>query len=405
MPPALLAVCLVALCAALPASAENSLWDSFGASVDGHPQKLEEKRQAEDAEAAAQRQAEADAQRQAQEQEWHAQRMKAAEEEAERRRRKASQEAVEKTLKTFTDTMISGRICVNKGCVPGGYPLGSTCTCPQLPPEVEYDRMLIVAQQYFEQEKYAQAAAELEKMRALAKKHKLKEPGTFLFRYAQISTYNGEPRKAVGLLHELLRKEGKNSPHYTAALKLLAEQEAAQQEAVDLAAAHKESLDKYRRDGAEALHAAARKGDLAGIEALLAAGADVNAKDEEGENGVTPLHFAVWSDRTNAAKALLAAGADANQDNTDGHTVLMLAVSRGNLAIVKALVAAGADVNAKEERGYTPLHLAAWYGLPNVAKVLVVAGANTKAKNNNGRTPYKECRKEGFSRKTCKPFK
>ena len=65
---------------------------------------------------------------------------------------------------------------------------------------------------------------------------------------------------------------------------------------------------------------AATAGNLAVVEALLAAGADVEIRDKEGE---TALTLAADSGNTDVVQTLLGAGADANVKNGDGGTALM----------------------------------------------------------------------------------
>lgn len=59
--------------------------------------------------------------------------------------------------------------------------------------------------------------------------------------------------------------------------------------------------------GCGALHNAAYKGDIKGVERLIAAGADVNAK---GIDGNTPLFWAGWKDHEDIARLLIEKGAD-----------------------------------------------------------------------------------------------
>ena len=56
------------------------------------------------------------------------------------------------------------------------------------------------------------------------------------------------------------------------------------------------------------IHDAAKKGDVAALEALLTAGADVNESDGFG----TPLYFAARRGHVAAAKLLIERGADVN---------------------------------------------------------------------------------------------
>ncbi len=110
-------------------------------------------------------------------------------------------------------------------------------------------------------------------------------------------------------------------------------------------------------DGATALMLAANLGNLAMVEALVAAGADVNAADAR---GFTPLFHACYNadeDRgfPEVVKALLAAGADREARIGYGVRPLMYAAGNGEAGVVEALLAAGADPAAKNEGGRTAL--------------------------------------------------
>jgi len=90
-----------------------------------------------------------------------------------------------------------------------------------------------------------------------------------------------------------------------------------------------------------------------------------------------------------AVQTLLAGGADANAAQGDGLTALHMAAQEGYLEIAEALLGAGADVEAKTRIGdYTPLHLAAQEANAPVARVLLEAGADPAAvTTNTGVTP------------------
>lgn len=88
-----------------------------------------------------------------------------------------------------------------------------------------------------------------------------------------------------------------------------------------------------------ALQQAAEAGDLARLEALLAAPADINARDSH------------------------------------GRTALMLATLRGQAGAVDALLAHGADVNIADAGGITPLQAALASAQPGIAAALQRAGA------------------------------
>ena len=70
---------------------------------------------------------------------------------------------------------------------------------------------------------------------------------------------------------------------------------------------------------------AARRDDVAGIEALLAAGADIEACNA-GEYGTPPLHWAAWRGRLAAVRTLVEHGADIHWTNCWGGAALGTAI-------------------------------------------------------------------------------
>ncbi len=91
---------------------------------------------------------------------------------------------------------------------------------------------------------------------------------------------------------------------------------------------------------AEALWAAARKGDIAAIEQVLKAGVDVNAKTPY---GATALSFAVDRGHLDVVRFLLSSKADPNNKDTFYNATPMAWASMGDrYEIQKALVQAGA---------------------------------------------------------------
>ncbi len=132
------------------------------------------------------------------------------------------------------------------------------------------------------------------------------------------------------------------------------------------------------------LHRAAGEGDVAVVEALLAAGADVDAwtrhPDGHGRlKNYTPLHEAAGGNEDPAVVAvLLDAGADVNARGTSDRTPLhRAAAGNENPAVIALLLRSGADVNARARGGRTPLHEAgARNGNPDVIAALVESGAD-----------------------------
>ena len=111
------------------------------------------------------------------------------------------------------------------------------------------------------------------------------------------------------------------------------------------------------------LLAAAKTGDTARVEALLARGFSPNVT---GPNGWTPLMFAALEGHTDAVVALIGAGATIDAMSEDGATPLMAATLKGHTKIVSLLLDHGAQVTLKnkdgvnafiiaKEKGFTPI--------------------------------------------------
>lgn len=85
-----------------------------------------------------------------------------------------------------------------------------------------------------------------------------------------------------------------------------------------------------------------------------------------------------------AVEALLAAGAQINGASPVGETALMRASSRGHLDVVRLLLDAGADVNGRRGDGMTPLIYAAFFGHADVVRLLMDNGADLDARDRLG---------------------
>lgn len=159
--------------------------------------------------------------------------------------------------------------------------------------------------------------------------------------------------------------------------------------------------DMEPKGGSTALLIAARVGDVASAELLVAAGADVNDK---APNGDSALVIAAYSGHVEMTAFLLEHGADPNWAGA-GYTALHAAVLRGNLALVKTLLAHGANTNCVVTKGTpvlrdnqdlrigsgligaTPLFLAAQFLEVSIMRTLVAAGANPFSTLKDGTTP------------------
>jgi ankyrin repeat protein len=134
-----------------------------------------------------------------------------------------------------------------------------------------------------------------------------------------------------------------------------------------------------------ALWLAARRGDLAEMERLIAAGADPNAF--RGEGRITPLRYAAMLGHAAAISLLLTCGADVSGASC-GSTPLMDAACNGRVAAIDVLLnAGGADVNCRDDDADTALHWASCNGRVAAAHALLCAGAFVNARNRDGDRP------------------
>jgi uncharacterized protein len=183
--------------------------------------------------------------------------------------------------------------------------------------------------------------------------------------------------------------------------------------------------------GYTALHAAALRGDLSTVNALLAKGANPDAQLTKGSPvrrfgsqwalpvtmaGATPLFVAAAYVEVDIVRALSAAGANQSLGLQNGTTPLLAVagspfeklarpsdlvrlnvvdsdnpnVPRLEKDVVEAMrimMDSGADVNHVNEAGDTALHAAAGAGLTSVIQLLADRGAKLDIKNKQGQTP------------------
>ena len=120
------------------------------------------------------------------------------------------------------------------------------------------------------------------------------------------------------------------------------------------------------------IHDAAKSGDVATVEQLLASGADVNEKDAAFN---TALHLASDNAHLEVIRVLIEKGADIDAGNLTDRTPLANAVWGKHADVVQILIVNGADVNKLNEVGMSPLDKAAGWGLTEITKMLKGAGA------------------------------
>jgi len=122
------------------------------------------------------------------------------------------------------------------------------------------------------------------------------------------------------------------------------------------------------------LHIGIARGDVAMVEASLAAGIPV---DQLAGDGLAPLHWALSQKDSAIMALLLKSGSPVDVRSSEGATPLITAVQNASM-LDKALFLLdhGADVNARDLRGFDSLQCAAYAGHVDLVKMLLSRGAS-----------------------------
>jgi len=142
------------------------------------------------------------------------------------------------------------------------------------------------------------------------------------------------------------------------------------------------------------IHEATKEGNIVFVRRGLSKGADVNAVDSD---GFTVLHLAVANNHKNIVELLVAKGADINANTRGlGFTPLHFAVMDEKKNMAQLLITKGADINAKDDDGFTPLHWTAIKGHKEIVELLIDNGANVNPKGDEfGMTPLHKAASKG----------
>lgn len=134
----------------------------------------------------------------------------------------------------------------------------------------------------------------------------------------------------------------------------------------------------------EPIFEAAKEGDVAAIEKLLASGTVVDARDRD---QATPLIAAALAGQVDAAKLLIARGADVMARNSGGFTPLHAAAYSGSAEVAALLLEHKVDIDdAANKAGATPLLVAAETNHPKVVEMLIAKGADATRPESHGFT-------------------
>lgn len=132
------------------------------------------------------------------------------------------------------------------------------------------------------------------------------------------------------------------------------------------------------------LHAAAAKGDVAGIGRLLKSGTPVDARDSHAR---TPLHVAIYRSQGAAAIALIKGGADANALEAQQYDIVTIASVANDVPMLKLVLDNGGSAkNITSPHKGTALIAAAHLGHDEVVRMLIAAQAPLDHVNNLGWT-------------------
>ncbi|CAM9379774.1 unnamed protein product, partial [Ectocarpus fasciculatus] len=138
------------------------------------------------------------------------------------------------------------------------------------------------------------------------------------------------------------------------------------------------------------LQAAALFAEEGVVSALLLAKANV---DDVGFGEMimyeTPLMLAVTRGQLAIVETLLEAGADCSLRQSNNYSPLDMAAEQGTLPVLEAILGRGVDVDAQDHRGCTALHTAVIFSdrAGPAVRMLIKAGADTELKSDGGWTP------------------
>ena len=106
--------------------------------------------------------------------------------------------------------------------------LSGVALAAQLPPEIQADRYLLLAERAIEEQDFIGAKVAMDAILELQEQHGLTVPEAFLFRYAEITARLGQYDEALKYVTEYLTLTGQDGEYYREALELFNDTEAEQ---------------------------------------------------------------------------------------------------------------------------------------------------------------------------------
>eukprot|EP01083_Nonionella_stella_P137496 418321_1 len=135
-----------------------------------------------------------------------------------------------------------------------------------------------------------------------------------------------------------------------------------------------------------ALHKAAYKGDMVGVE--IALNDDNIAIDTPGAQKRTALMRASGANHVEMVKYLLVRGANAKQIDSSGRTPMHWAAASGSFECAEIISTHEIDFNLQTKSGSAPIHLVAERGQVPFLNLLIEKGADVTAVDGTGKTAY-----------------
>ncbi|MDR2978513.1 MAG: ankyrin repeat domain-containing protein [Rickettsiales bacterium] len=145
-----------------------------------------------------------------------------------------------------------------------------------------------------------------------------------------------------------------------------------------------------------ALHDAARNGELETVRYLIKEGVNINSADK---SGWTSLHHAAYGGSSRVVQYLINNGANIHaEDTVCGRKPVHIAARESHIGIMKLFLNKGTRISDAGGNSWTLLHYVAWTGNLEAAKFLINEGADIHAKDaTNGKKPIHTAAWEGHA--------